>query len=106
MSVEKSAPRYSHGTISGTLLILDVQLTSLLETIDHALSSPRLSPQILKVSKAYLLLLPSPSGRERIAGCAIAQQIFSAMNVVSTPPVDAAADQKKLVSVEGGLYCR
>ncbi|KAF8527062.1 hypothetical protein JB92DRAFT_2868645 [Gautieria morchelliformis] len=84
---------------------IGAKLTSLLETIDLALSSPGLSPRTLKISKAYFLLLPSPSGRERIAGCVIAQQIFSAMNVVATPPLDAAADQNKLVSVEGGLYC-
>lgn len=79
---------------------------NLLETIDHALSSAGLSPEILKCSKAYLFLLPSPSGRELITGCVVAQQITSAMNIVSAPPENATANQNKLVLIESGLYCR
>ncbi|KAF8582096.1 hypothetical protein K439DRAFT_1273425, partial [Ramaria rubella] len=84
---------------------IGAKVTSLLETINLALSAPQLLPETLKCSKAYLFLVPSPSGaRERIAGCVIAQRITAAMNVVSAPPLNTS-DQNGLVRVDGGLYC-
>lgn len=83
-----------------------LKLACLLETINHTLSSPALLPETLKCSKAYIFLVPSPSGtRERIAGCVIAQRIACAMNIVPSHPTEIG-EEKKLVKVDGGLYCR
>ncbi|KAJ7581424.1 hypothetical protein C8J56DRAFT_1006285 [Mycena floridula] len=89
---------------------IGTKLTTLLETINLALSSPPLTPAILKASKFYLLLLPSPKmSKETIAGCVIAQYITTAMAIAtidddgpsSSPPTAT------LVTVDAstGLFC-
>ena len=84
-----------------------LQLTMLLETVNLALSSPALTPAMLRASKAYLFLLPSAvSSREKIVGCVIAQRIETAMAIApeSTPSEDSS---RTLVSVDpaSSLYC-
>ncbi|KAG6828879.1 hypothetical protein H0H92_006435 [Tricholoma furcatifolium] len=91
------------------------KLASLLETINLTLSSPPLTREILRDSKAYLFLLPSPgsSTREVIAGCVIAQRITTAMALAS--PADSAETNDPsfnnspppLVTVDSsaGLFC-
>ncbi|KIJ27443.1 hypothetical protein M422DRAFT_215844 [Sphaerobolus stellatus SS14] len=78
------------------------KISNLLETINFALSAPSLTPEMLKASKVYLFLTPSTTGRERIAGCVVAQRITKAMNVIPTPTPDT---QNNAVRVDGGLYC-
>lgn len=93
-------------------------MTSLLETINLTLSSPPLSPDILRVSKAYIFLLPSStaSTREKIAGCVIAQRISTAMEIATpaecdlacqSPSETASTPTAKLVAVDTstGLFC-
>ena len=56
----------------------------LLETIRLALSSPALSPAVLRRSKIYLFLLAAPGAnpsREKIVGCVVAQRISTAMAI-------------------------
>ncbi|KZT11298.1 uncharacterized protein LAESUDRAFT_710841 [Laetiporus sulphureus 93-53] len=67
---------------------IGVKLTTLLETISLALSSPPLSPAVLQHCKVYIFLLSpdsasSHNSRERIVGCVIAQRIATAMAVTS-----------------------
>ncbi|KAF5382146.1 hypothetical protein D9615_004240 [Tricholomella constricta] len=95
------------------------KLTSLLETVNLTLSSPPLTPAILRESKAYLFLLPSSttSSREKIAGCVIAQRISTAMAIASPAECEAVAqsasdDTSKaeappliLVDTSTGLFC-
>ncbi|KAG6820479.1 hypothetical protein H0H93_016541 [Arthromyces matolae] len=90
------------------------KLTSLLETINLSLSSPALTQGILRDSKAYLFLVPSPTSpaREKIVGCVIAQRIETAMAIATpaeceqrdTPFKDGAVP---LVAVDSstGLFC-
>ncbi|KAF8072082.1 hypothetical protein FPV67DRAFT_919148 [Lyophyllum atratum] len=94
------------------------KLTSLLETINLTLSSPPLTPEILRESKAYLFLLPSStaSGREKIAGCVIAQRISTAMAIASPAECKEATQSSSdttapptasLIAVDTstGLFC-
>ncbi|KAG5635920.1 hypothetical protein H0H81_009661 [Sphagnurus paluster] len=95
------------------------KLTALLETINLTLSSPPLTPEILRDSKAYLFLLPSstPSGREKIAGCIIAQRISTAMAIASPAECEAVVQSScssdthtqstALIAVDtgAGLFC-
>jgi len=63
-----------------------------LETVNFALSASPLSQSVLKVSKAYIFLLPTAiPTRERIIGCVVAQSIETAMAIVTSSP-DASAD--------------
>ncbi|KAG6833385.1 hypothetical protein H0H87_008002 [Tephrocybe sp. NHM501043] len=92
------------------------KLTSLLETINLTLSSPALTPEILRDSKAYLFLLPSgtSSSREKIAGCVIAQRITTAMTIASfteceeaqqPSPENTASTPLIAVNSSTGLFC-
>ncbi|KAJ7043180.1 hypothetical protein C8F04DRAFT_1207664 [Mycena alexandri] len=62
------------------------KISTLLNTINLALSSPPLTPEILQASKVYLFLIPSITStlREKIVGCVIAQQISTAL-AIATP---------------------
>lgn len=65
------------------------QFRTLLDTVNVALSSPPLTADVLKASKAYVFLLRSatPASRERIVGCVIAQRIESAMAVATSEQI-------------------
>ncbi|KAG6900579.1 hypothetical protein C0993_008296 [Termitomyces sp. T159_Od127] len=90
------------------------KLTSLLETINLTLSSPPLTPDILRDSKAYLFLLPSTTSpaREKIIGCVIAQRIETAM-AIATPKECEVTNQSfsdtapSLIAVDpsSGFFC-
>ncbi|KIY43613.1 hypothetical protein FISHEDRAFT_16240, partial [Fistulina hepatica ATCC 64428] len=97
-----------------------LQLTTLMSTINRALSSPPLTPEALAVSKVYLFLLePQASiGRERIAGCVVVQRIETAMAVAhmagktadsSSPPSSttcAFVNTKPIpVDASTGIFC-
>ncbi|KAI0065493.1 hypothetical protein BV25DRAFT_1763265, partial [Artomyces pyxidatus] len=95
------------------------KLSLLLETISLHLSSPPLTPAILRASRIYLFLLPSAASasREKIVGCVVATHISEAMAIASAsevdrPPSDNAADMlpptATLVAVDTsiGLFCR
>ncbi|KAJ6608600.1 hypothetical protein B0H10DRAFT_519845 [Mycena sp. CBHHK59/15] len=68
-----------------SLILVARQLSILLDTINIALSSPPLTPAILRASKAYLFLIPSitTTTREKIIGCVIAQRISTAMAIAT-----------------------
>ncbi|GLB40571.1 putative zinc-finger of acetyl-transferase ESCO [Lyophyllum shimeji] len=94
---------------------LGSKITALLETINLTLSSPPLTPEILRESKAYLFLLQS-SGREKIAGCVIAQRISTAMAIATCAECEEATRSSTdstsqptatLVAVDTstGLFC-
>ncbi|KAJ7197154.1 hypothetical protein GGX14DRAFT_668286, partial [Mycena pura] len=93
------------------------KLSTLLDTINIALSSPPLTLAILQASKAYLFLIPSSTTtkREKIIGCVIAQRISTAM-AIATPECLAACEAgehspssltSKLVPVDAssGIFC-
>jgi len=65
------------------------KLATLFQTISLHLSSPPLTRDVLRVSKAYLFLLPSerPLSCETIAGCVIATHISTAMAIASPAEV-------------------
>ncbi|KAI0807405.1 hypothetical protein C8Q74DRAFT_1362910 [Fomes fomentarius] len=68
------------------------KLALLLETIRLSLSSPPLSPAVLRRCKIYLLLLSAPgpaSTREKIVGCVVAQRISTAMAIARPSEVSA-----------------
>jgi N-acetyltransferase len=70
---------------------IGTKLTTLLQTINLALSAPPLSNSELQVSKTYLFLLPHDkiAHRDRIIGCIIAQRISTALVIVQIPnPID------------------
>ncbi|KAI0724044.1 hypothetical protein C8T65DRAFT_628304 [Cerioporus squamosus] len=71
---------------------IGAKLAVLLETIRLALSSPPLSPAVLRRSKIYLFLLAAPgiSTREKIVGCVVAQRISTAMAIARPAEVSAA----------------
>lgn len=88
----------------------------MLDTINRTLSSPPLTSEALRLSKAYLFLLPSAgTGREKIVGCVIAQQIMTAMAIAAPEQVEACQSQtdggstntSELVAVDttAGLFC-
>ncbi|KAG6887823.1 hypothetical protein C0995_012370 [Termitomyces sp. Mi166 len=91
------------------------KLTSLLATINLTLSSPPLTPDILRDSKAYLFLLPSVTSptREKIVGCVIAQRIETAMAVATPKEYEQANESSfdigalSLIAVDSstGLFC-
>ncbi|KZT68173.1 hypothetical protein DAEQUDRAFT_757738 [Daedalea quercina L-15889] len=73
---------------------IGAKLTLLLETMSLALSSPPLSPAVLKQCKIYCFLLPTTSTtsltpREKIVGCVIAQRISTAMAIATDADVAA-----------------
>lgn len=98
------------------------KLATLLQTISLHLSSPPLTRDVLRVSKAYLFLLPSekPLSCETIAGCVIATHISAAMAIASSaevrgPVVDTTSKADpilpptaRLVSVDpsSSLFCK
>lgn len=69
------------------------KLATLLDTISLALSSPPLTKEILNASKVYLFLQgPAVAGgREKIAGCVIAQRIETAMAIATPEEVSASS---------------
>ncbi|TFK76578.1 hypothetical protein BDN72DRAFT_831160 [Pluteus cervinus] len=90
------------------------KLFALLETINRSLSSPAMTAEALQASKAYLFLLPpsTTSGREKIVGCVMAQQITTAMAIASPNEVkanrsDGSPATSELVAVDAttGLFC-
>ncbi|KAL0580419.1 hypothetical protein V5O48_001572 [Marasmius crinis-equi] len=91
------------------------KLNTLYEMMDMSLSAPSLSPSVLHKSKVYLFLLPasstsSSSSKERIAGCVIAQQISTAMEIApSAQPTDEneSSPSVPLVVVDSssGIFC-
>lgn len=100
----KIGSKVRHTSTSHDLLLIeyDVQLATLLETINVTLSAPALTPQCLQSSKAYLFLLSSPqisplnggSRREKIIGCVIAQRISTAM-AIAHPDASTSASEAK-----------
>ncbi|RDB31008.1 N-acetyltransferase ECO1 [Hypsizygus marmoreus] len=101
---------YFRGDVGGKI---GSKLTSLLETINLALSAPPLTPTILRESKAYLFLLPSVTpGREKIAGCVVAQRITTAMAIASARECEQACQSSPtptatLIAVDAdtGVFC-
>lgn len=95
---------------------MKLQLATLYDTINLALSSPPLTSEALRASKVYLFLLPSAiagSSREKIVGCVIAQRISTAM-AIATPTNATASDDlgpeeetSRLIAVDttSGLFC-
>ncbi|KAF8894483.1 hypothetical protein BD779DRAFT_1501345 [Infundibulicybe gibba] len=85
------------------------KLTSLLETINVTLSSPPLTPSILRDSKAYLFLLPPvlSGGREKIVGCVIAQRISTAMAIANSLDGIPSGTSPSLIAVDAaaGVFC-
>ncbi|KIM42279.1 hypothetical protein M413DRAFT_130357 [Hebeloma cylindrosporum] len=73
---------------------LGAKLTTLLQTVNLSLSAPDLPPSALQHSKVYLFLIPyeTKAHRERIAGCAVAQRISTAMAVIPSSPSTTATD--------------
>jgi len=108
-------PRYfSFFTLPPLLTDDSCQIAVLLETISLNLSSPPLSPDILRVSKAYLFLIPSTTSaaRETIVGCVVTQRIDSAMAIArpghgKQNDADGAPLTATLVVVDtdSGLFC-
>ncbi|KAI0050908.1 hypothetical protein FA95DRAFT_1486386 [Auriscalpium vulgare] len=95
------------------------KLAVLLETISLHLSSPALTSDILRLSKIYLFLLPSPtsSTREKIVGCVVATRITGAMAIApaseverfpatDTPGVLPPTATLVAVDTSTGLFCR
>ncbi|TDL27297.1 hypothetical protein BD410DRAFT_714021 [Rickenella mellea] len=83
------------------------KLTTFLNTINVALSAPSMTEEALQASKAYLFLLPTAStSREKIIGCAVAQRITSAMEVVKSESLGEGKSTTALVHVDGSLYCK
>lgn len=73
---------------------IGAKLTTLLETISLALSSPPLSSAVLQHCKIYLFLLSHSASaaslaREKIVGCVIAQRISTAMSIASDADISA-----------------
>ncbi len=74
-------------------MMMILQISALLQTVDLSLSSPPLVQECLRSSKVYLFLLAhstlaSSCNREKIVGCVVAQRITTAMAIVSTEPVN------------------
>lgn len=124
---ERSDRRYVHSRTSRPIL-REFQLTTLLETINLTLSSPPLTAPVLHASKIYLFLLPPSKstaipGREKIAGCVIAQRISTAMQIASLdeclptyltssssddiePPPTPPTSTLVAIDTSTGLFCR
>ncbi|KAJ7168218.1 hypothetical protein C8R43DRAFT_143193 [Mycena crocata] len=96
------------------------KLSTLLNTINIALSSPPLTPSILEASKAYLFLSPSvtTTTREKIVGCVVAQRISAAMAIAtpaecasacespsSSPPSSSPTATLVAVDTSSGVFC-
>ncbi|KAG8985148.1 hypothetical protein FRB90_004908 [Tulasnella sp. 427] len=96
---------------------LRAKMTTLLQTIDLALSAQSLTETTLAESKIYVFLLGSPeSSREKIVGCVVASRINTAMRVVpadslsscSTEHPSSSTKRNDLVWVDiadGGIFC-
>ncbi|KAL1729227.1 hypothetical protein EV714DRAFT_213360 [Schizophyllum commune] len=125
VEVENVAWKTSRGKTRGRIICFkaDVggkigsKLATLLDTISLALSSPPLTKQILAASKVYLFLqAPAiPGGREKIAGCVIAQRIETAMEIATPEEVAASSPESSphspptatmvAVDTSTGLFC-
>ncbi|CAE6409262.1 unnamed protein product [Rhizoctonia solani] len=107
---------------------LGQKVTTLLSTIDKVLSAPSLSEHSLKLSKAYVMVVPTKSSKslgskpkdevsakrcnaERIVGCVIATRITSAMRIVDSNELEISNTPKSdlvrvdIGSSEGNVYC-
>jgi N-acetyltransferase len=86
-----------------TILSTPIKLETVMSTVNLALSSPPVTPDALATSKAYLFLLAPPkSAKEKIVGCAIAQSIETALNVVD----EKDASGSSLIFVDRGVFCQ
>jgi N-acetyltransferase len=106
----------------------NIQVTTLLSTIDKVLSAPPLSDSSLKLSKAYVMVVPTKVSKslgsklkdeasakrystESIIGCVIATRITSAMRIVDGNELEISnTPESNLVRVdigssEGNVYC-
>ncbi|THV07928.1 hypothetical protein K435DRAFT_825241 [Dendrothele bispora CBS 962.96] len=86
------------------------KLATLFETMNVVLSASTLSPPVLKVSKAYIFLLPGTiPTREKIIGCAIAQSIETAMAIVpsSSGPAELSTPRTVIMHVDDStsIFC-
>ncbi|KAJ7771687.1 hypothetical protein B0H16DRAFT_1660670 [Mycena metata] len=87
------------------------KLSTLLNTINLALSSPSLTPEILQASKVYLFLTPSITStlREKIVGCVIAQQISTAVAIATPTEYSGACEPPSppspTTTLVGGIFC-
>ncbi|KAG8956813.1 hypothetical protein FRC04_000291 [Tulasnella sp. 424] len=96
---------------------LKTKATTLLRTVDLALSAQPLTETTLAESKIYIFLLGSAgSSREKIVGCVVASRIETAMRIVTqdtTPSSSTTSDSSSspaqdLVWVDipdGGIFC-
>ncbi|KAF8156938.1 hypothetical protein B0H34DRAFT_789535 [Crassisporium funariophilum] len=91
---------------------LGAKITTLLRTINLALSSPDMQAEALRNSKVYLFLLPHETNlqRERIVGCVVAQHISTAMAIVPSLPASpqsTSPNPATLISVDASsnLFC-
>ncbi|CAE6513071.1 unnamed protein product [Rhizoctonia solani] len=107
---------------------LGPKVTTLLPTINKVLSAPPLPSSSLKVSKAYVMVIPTKSSKshdprlkkdtpttrfstERIVGCVVTTHIAEAMRIVDIKKLEASnSPRSELVCVdfsssEGGVYC-
>ncbi|TFK44950.1 hypothetical protein BDQ12DRAFT_642011 [Crucibulum laeve] len=86
---------------------IGAKISTLLQTVNLALSAPALTPEAIQASKVYLFLLSDgTSSREKVAGCVIAQRISTAMAIAS-PSKTLPSDPKSLVTIDAssGLFC-
>ncbi|CAE6536244.1 unnamed protein product [Rhizoctonia solani] len=104
---------------------LGQKVTTLLSTINKALSAPSLPESSLSTSKAYVMIVSDSSSKlaknskpsakrsnaERIVGCVITTHITSAMRVIDNSELEASGISKSdLVCVDiddsrGNVYC-
>ncbi|KAF9001889.1 hypothetical protein BDQ17DRAFT_557501 [Cyathus striatus] len=92
---------------------IGAKISSLIQTINLALSAPPLPLDMLRDSKVYLFLLPQKNSlRETIVGCAIAHRISTAMAIATPDRISCSNDsleaiQKQLVTLDAasGLFC-
>ncbi|KAG8906858.1 hypothetical protein FRB99_005918 [Tulasnella sp. 403] len=91
---------------------LRAKLTTLLETVNVALSAPALPPESLAQSKFYVFLLPV-GVKEKIIGCVVATRIKTAMRIVPKNALGESGEanrdrEAELVCVDGdesGIFC-
>ncbi|KAM6500638.1 hypothetical protein JOM56_003652 [Amanita muscaria] len=86
------------------------KVTTILQTVNLALSAPPLTPQVLRECKLYLFLVPyqpkSGASREKIVGCVVAQHIKSAMAIATSAVASEATttgEAASLVTVDTGM---
>lgn len=93
---------------SPVYMLIEVQLSSYLMTVNLALDAPDIPASALKECKVYLFLLrKSGCTREKIVGCVVAQRISGAMEVATEEEVLKLENvAESLVHVEDNLYCK